>query len=440
MRKSSSSLAAIPLLLAIQGSAHADEPPPPPSTPPIEQPTKASAGAVTLDEAVKRALARNPNAEIAREEIARAEALAKQVRATWLPILNANGTYTRLDNDRVLNGRIILGQDQLSANLTLTVPLVAPRQWVAYARSKDAIELAKAASVDSRRDVALVAARAYLTVIAQKRVLNSSQRALVTAKAHEDYSTTRFQGGVGNRLDSVRAAQERATAEVRVKSGLAALARSQEALGVALGEEGSLDAAEDPTLASPPTVDAAIAEAATRRSDIAAQRDRVDFAHKSVRDSWVDYLPVLSAIAQPFYQTPPTLTQPQTGWQAQLVLTIPLFDGGARYGVHDERQALEAQARTRLEGALRQARSEVRVAFEALRRADEGLVSARDAAKLAREALELAQLAYKAGATSNIEVIDAERRAHEAETQAAVAEDASRQARLDLLAACGRFP
>jgi len=149
---------------------------------------------------------------------------------------------------------------------------------------------------------------------------------------------------------------------------------------------------------------------------------------------------VLSAVGQPFYQEPPTFTTPRTGWQAQLVLQIPLFDGGNRYGVHEEREALEAQARARLEGALRQARSEVRVAFEAMRRADEALVDARDAAKLAREALELAETAYRAGATSNIEVVDAERRAQEAEIAAAMAEDASRQARLDLLAACGRFP
>ena len=54
--------------------------------------------------------------------------------------------------------------------------------------------------------------------------------------------------------------------------------------------------------------------------------------------------------------------------------------------------------------------------------------------------VELAELSYRAGATSNIEVVDAERRAREAETAYAVAEDASRQARLDLLAACGRFP
>ncbi len=439
-------VAVVACAMAIGATASAQEPEDVPPIPrrPVEAPPKAAAGSITLGEAVKRAVARNPSAEIAAEEIHRAEALAKQVRAAWLPTLNANGIYTRLDDDRRLNndpnGRIILAKNQLSGNVQLNVPLIAPRQWVAHARSKENIEVARAASMDTRREVALAAARAYLTVIAQRRVLNSAQRALNTARAHEEFASTRFQGGVGNRLDSVRASQERATAEVRVKTQLTALARAQEALGVVIGEEGSVDAAEDPALGTPPSIDSAIGEAQVRRADIAAQRSRVDVARKAVRDSWVEYLPVLSAVAQPFYQNPPTFSQPLTGWQAQLVLQIPIFDGGVRYGLAEEREAVEAQARSRLEGALRQARSEVRIAFEAMRRADEALVAARDGAKLAREALELAQLAYRAGATSNIEVVDAERRAHEAETGAAVAEDASRQARLDLLAACGRFP
>lgn len=420
-------------------SVMADEPPAMPAKGAIEAPTKATS-ALSFDDAIKRAVARNPTAEVAAQEIRRAEALAKQVRAAWLPTLNANGVYTRLDSDRELNGRVILSANQLNANLGLTVPIVAPRQWVAHARSKDNVLVARAAESDARREVAVAAARAYLTVIAQRRVLNSAQRALNTARAHEEYAATRFQGGVGNRLDAVRASQERATAEVRVKTQLSALARAQEGLGVLIGEEGSVDAAEDPALGTLPSVNAALGEVGVLRADIAAQRDRVEVTRKAVRDSWVDYMPVLSAVVQPFYQNPPTFTQPQTGWQAQLVLQIPLFDGGLRYGLADEREAAEAQARSRLEGALRSARSEVRIAFESMRRADEALVFARDAAKLAGESLELAQLAYKAGATSNIEVVDAERRAHEADTGAAVAEDASRQARLDLLAATGRFP
>jgi outer membrane protein TolC len=403
-----------------------------------------AAPAITLEEAVRQAIAHNPTAEVAMQEILRSEALAKQVRAAWLPTLTGNGVYTRLDADRELSGRVILSANQLHGDLTLAVPIIAANRWAAYSHSKEGINVARASQADARRDVAVAAARAYLTVIAQRRVLNSAERALKTAKAHEEYSSTRFKGGVGNRLDSVRASQERASAVVRVKQQVAALQRAREALGVIVAGDGLLDAVVDPPSLSPataqvPPLDVAVHEA-PRRADIEAQRRRVELARKTARDSWLDYMPVLSAVAQPFYQSPATFSTPVTGWQAQLLLSIPLFDGGLRYGVADERRVLEAEARTKLEGALRQARSEVRVAFESMRQADEALVGAREAADLAHESLELAQLAYQAGATSNIEVIDAERRAHEADTDNAIAEDASRQARLDLLAACGRFP
>lgn len=407
---------------------------------PMEQPKPAAAGSVTLNEAVRRALERNPTSETAHQEVVRSIALARQVRAAWFPTLTANATYTRLDSDRLQGTTVLQPRDSLGANLQLNVPLIAPKQWIASSRAKENVAATRADAISARRDVAIATARAYLTVIAEHRVLQAAQLALSTSRSFEDYAVTRFEGGVGNRLDAVRAAQQRATADVKVKQELSNLVKAEEALGVLMGEQNGVDAAEDPSLSPPPSVDAALSEAHDRRADIAAERDRVEIARRAVRDSWADYLPSLSAVAQPFYQDPATVTLPTTGWQAQLILQLPLYDGGLRYGVHDERKAVEAEARVKLEGQLRQANSEVRTAFEEMRRSDEALQAAREAEKLSKEQLDLAQLAYSAGATTSFEVVDAEQRFNDAEVNAAVAEDAARQARLDLLAACGRFP
>ena len=87
----------------------------------------------------------------------------------------------------------------------------------------------------------------------------------------------------------------------------------------------------------------------------------------------------------------------------------------------------------------REAKSQVRVALSTVERAEASFAAAARAAGLARQALEMATLAYKAGATTNIEVIDAERSARDAEADAVQAEDAARRARLDLLAALGHL-
>lgn len=421
-------------VLSFASSARAQEAPPPS---PQEAPAPAK---VTFEDAIKRALTKNPQVKSAIGDIHRSEALVEQARGAWLPVLNGNATFTRLDDDRVLNGRVILAADQLNANLTLGVPIIAARAWAAHARAKENVDVAKLSAEEVRRQVALTTGRAFLTVVAQHRVLASAERARDVAKAHEEFAKSRLTGGVGNRLDAVRASQERATAETRVRNQTIALTRAQEALGVMVADNGPLDSVEDSTMnADPPPLATALAQAETR-SDVLAQRDRVTTTHKAVRDSYTDYLPILSGSAQGFYQNPATFTVPQTGWQVQLLLTIPIFDGGVRYGLGHERESLESQAKARLEGTLRQARSEVRVAFQSMRSADEALVQAKEAAALAKEALELAQLAYRSGATSNIEVVDAERRAADAETEAAVAEDNARQARLDLFVAAGKFP
>ncbi len=312
-----------------------------------------------------------------------------------MPAVSANGAYTRLDAGRVFNGRVVQDANSSNRNFVLSVPLVAPRAWVGHARARDNLALTKLSRADARREVALAVARAYLTVVGQHRILETAERALSTARAHEELARSRFTGAVGNRLDVVRASQERAASETRVENQHIALARAQEALGVLLGETGPVDTFEAP-LATPPPLDTALREAEGRRADVAAARERAAIAKRTARDSYVDYLPTLSAVGQAFHQTPP-ITLPTNGWQAQLVLTLPIFDGGTRSGLAREREALEAQARTRLEAALREARSEVRVAFESVRRADRALERANEAAELAREALEPAQLSRRCG-------------------------------------------
>ncbi len=395
---------------------------------------------VTFEEAVRRALARSVATQVSLFEIRRAEGLLSEARSGSLPSVVGNGTYTRLDSDRVFQDRLIASKNAQNWNAVGTVPLLVPNRWAQWSHGADNLDVAKASDADVRRQTAITAARAYLSIVAEKRVLDATVRARDTARAHYIFSRTRWQGGVGNRVDEVRAEQELATDEAQVQNAFNALVRAQEALGTITGADSPLDAAEEPTFPTPPTAADATRDAEERRQDIRAAQLRASAAEHIRRDSWLDYLPSLLGTFQPFYQDPATLTLPKTGWQAQLLLSITIYDGGTRSGLAKERGALAGEAQEQLDGLLRQARSEVRIAFDSVQRADAALTESRRAADRATEALQLANRAYQAGATGNLEVIDAERRARDAATSAAVAEDAVRQARLDLLAATGHFP
>lgn len=405
-----------------------------------EPPPSAAVTRIGLREAIELALRREPRMESARLEIARAEALANQARSASYPTLDGNVVYTRLDDDRKQGTRVVAAQDELEGNLELTVPLIAPQRWARASTAGDEVEAERRDADDVKRQVAVAVTYAYLAVIVQHRARDVAEQALATARAHYDYAHTRFEGGVGNRLDDLRAGQEVAVSEAQLERVRAGLARAQEGLGVLLGREGPADAADDVALPDAPARSADLERTIEARSDVIASRTRVQVAESVAEADWVDYMPLLAAKLVPFLRTPGTTTQPTAGWQAQLVLSVPLYDGGVRYGQQAEREALAAQRRSVRDAILRQARSEVRLAFVNIERADAGLVAAAKAAQLASEALELATLAYKAGATTNVEVIDAERRARDAASAAVVAEDEARRARVELLVATGRLP
>lgn len=404
-------------------------------------PPRAAVPKIHLKDAVAEALRREVRIAIAAAQLQRAEILVTRARSGWLPSVIGHVGYVRLDDERVLNDRTLVPRDQLRGDLTVNVPLIALKPWLETARARDSVEAAKLDQEQVRRRVALATAQAYLTVIAQHRSLDVQARALENAEAHRNYAHTRFEGGIGNQIDDVRASQEVETSRGALVRTRASLYAAQEALGVLVGRDSALDAADDEvTLATPPPLERALSDVPQLRADVRANAARVDVSERTIDNNWAEYAPLLAAQGMPFFNIPDTPTQPKIGWQIQVLLTVPFYDGGARSALIDQRRTQLEQDRAQLAASLRQARSEVRVALSSVAQADASLEASQRASDLAAQALEMANIAYEAGASTNLEVIDAERRARDAATTVVVAEDAARQARLDLLAASGRFP
>jgi hypothetical protein len=74
------------------------------------------------------------------------------------------------------------------------------------------------------------------------------------------------------------------------------------------------------------------------------------------------------------------------------VLSLPIFEGGLRTGQFEERKAFSAEAALQVEALLRQARSEVRLGYEGVKRGEAALVSARLAANRANLVLSMREV------------------------------------------------
>ena len=396
---------------------------------------------VSFDEAVRRATTANPSVAIAAANILRAEAILKQARAAIRPAISAEGLNVTLDNARESDGAVVTPQNSFTASIPVSMPLYAPAQWAQRTQASDQRRVAQASADEVRRQVAVAAAQAYLTVIAAHRVVEAQQRSRDTARAFFDYAHERFKAGASSRLNELRAQQTLSTDEALVEQAQLALYRTQEALGVLLATDHAVDATNDPAFDIPPQIDAATAtQSVGLRTDIKLFALEVEAARRVVTDSSKEWHPTLTGVFEPVFQQPGSVITPESSWRALLLVSMPLFDSGARAGRRLERQAALQQSEVTLGAAERDAASEIRAAYESVRRSERVLQSTRDAAAQASQVLEITNISFRAGATTNIEVIDAQRRARDADTAVAVAEDQVRQARLDLLNALGRFP
>jgi outer membrane protein TolC len=393
---------------------------------------------ITFEEAIRRAVEKNPGVDEAAQAILRAEALLQQANVVRQPTLSATATTTVLDSERGFDEFVTQPRTQTLLGGSIAYPVLASARWAQRAQAEDQIRVARLGVTETRRQIALATAQAYLGVIAQQRQVEVNERARENASAHVEYARARLQGGVGSRLNELRAAQELSTDDVFLESARLALRRAQEALGVLVATDAPVDAAAEPALevAAVPGDQSWL----TQRADVQLFTAQIAAADRVYRDSWRDWVPNATVSFEPQALAPAGLFAPSRSWRALLFVDVPIFDGGSRRVAKRQREIAVETARIQLTDVELRARSELRAAQAAVESTQRALEHARLAAQHAAEVLKITDVAFRAGATTNIELIDAQRGSRDADTAAAQAEDRVRQARLDLLVALGRFP
>ena len=116
----------------------------------------------------------------------------------------------------------------------------------------------------------------------------------------------------------------------------------------------------------------------------------------------------------PQYIDPANLFTPSRSWRLTFTLQQPIFDGGARRAAKALRQVSVTQDQLTFDLHKIQARSDVRLSAASVASYQRALANARTAVDQANEVLQITTQAFQVGATTNLDVIDAERTARDA--------------------------
>ncbi|MET0593980.1 MAG: TolC family protein, partial [Polyangiaceae bacterium] len=394
-------------------------------------------------EALGMLQARSTDLRIALDEIERAEGQWRQALAASLPTLTGTGVVTANLNGQACalgNCQTIPITDTYSAQIQLVQPLLAPRAWYAPGTVKVAQQAREQSAEDLKRVLALTLANAVVSVVTAERLSEINRIGLRAALERLTLARRRVALGAGNALDTVRADQDVSVARAAVVSGDESLRKARETLGLAVGSTeawgvppdinlNSLEASARSTCEPAPSVN--------ERSDIVAARTNVEVANRNVKDVWLQFSPTVNLVGQYGYNTN-AFGGRNEGWTIAGVLTVPFFEGGARYGALRDTRAQVDQSEQRLEAARRTATVQVIQAKRAVDVADSSRNVAERARDLARETERLSRVSFQAGTGTSLDLIESGRRLREAESQLALQEFNLVQARIGALLALSR--
>jgi outer membrane protein TolC len=210
-------------------------------------PRVAGAATLTLADAVSRALARGPDAVIARLEAERAESMALETRSSYLPLLELTsqaGYSNRQDRKlRAIDaegverryGLSSLGSDRGWLNVLIRQLILDLRTWREIGRSKLEAEAAQVAEMEQREGITFAVLEHYTGVLKLEDLIAVDEERLHSAQWLDEQAEVLF--GAGRLLAAEREQAAIHLDEVQMERQLRsqALAQAHAGLGLVIG-------------------------------------------------------------------------------------------------------------------------------------------------------------------------------------------------------------
>ncbi|NUP08976.1 MAG: TolC family protein [Polyangiaceae bacterium] len=401
----------------------------PPEEEPVAPVPVAAKRLASWREAVVLASAENTDYSISILEVDRFEGIYRQTLAGTLPTITAQGSVTfnlvRSDVQSIdfetgaIETRTVPSSPTAMASVSVRQPLIAPRTWWAIGTAQDQVDLAKTSVEDRKRILIGSVADGIVTVVTAERQAEVNRVSYKAAQDRLRLMKKRKELGAGSDLDIVRFQQDLVVARSTLVQGDEVLRQARERLALALGTTGEYGVEPDISIDD---IQDTLARACGKgdladRADIRALRQQVDISERAVTDADLLYAPTADVVSQFSYSSEDLVGDKNYAFSIQGVLTVPIWDGGARYGVRRSAVAVVKEQEERLKGAERAAKVEITQSDRSVIVAQETLAIAEAARDLAKQTDDLTRRAFEEGAqnVTSFDLVDASRRLREAE-------------------------
>ena len=367
---------------------------------------------LTLEQAYDRALATDQNIRIAFEELRQARLLPWSALTRMGPNLSANASFIHPERDirGTTPGTGARRVENKRGDVTLIQPLFDLSVFPALRRGRLAKEASRLAYRRSVRTALFGVTSAFYDVLKQQQILEVNRQTLDLATQQLSLAQNRFDVGEVTKTDVLRARVNRERAQRAVTETENSLQLARNILGNVLNYGVETDFVLAEPDAYPTDVDtlAAVEELATeQREDLRIAALDVQQSIALHREVAASYAPRVNAQVSNFWTDQPTTTQPNNFWEAQLGVTIPLFEGGQReIDMYSTDYEIE-KSRLNQELIVKNVEVEVKEAWLEVKTLEQTLQTVKSEVDAAEESYRTIQNQYRAGAATSLDVFSA---------------------------------
>ena len=400
---------------------------------------------LSMQDAMRAAVESNPTIQIFKERVTQAEEQAFTQRGALLPNLSARisgarrrfflgsfGGRAGVTNPRdFYDGRVAFTQNLFSLSLI--------QKWRA---ARTNIEVASLDSETQKMDTMAIVALAYLEALRVKKAVKARLADVKLNNQLLRLAMERKSVGMATKLDVTRAKVQLENEKQRLliaRNGYGS-AKLNLSRGIGLSFDVNLILTDKLKLVpvTPQPVDEALQVARAHRVELKAQKKRERLAALTLSSVTMERVPSLMGsgdVGMIGNQPANTFTTDNV----QVLLSIPLFDGGQREGRISEQRSLVRLESIKTRDVERQIGLEVRDALLTLESTQQQVAVARKALRLTFQELHLARQRFAVGVATNIEVTDAQTSVAQARDNLIEALFNFNASRVDLARAQGRL-
>ena len=397
---------------------------------------------VSLAEARRRAASVDPNAVAARGRLETASWQRRAAVADMIaPNLTAGGNYTHFSEPFFNFGTGTISPNATSATLQASYTVLGAGKFGELKSSRASVESAEANETAVRFRTALETDAAYFAVLADRELSRVAAERLRRAQEQFGIARVRVIAGEAISSDSLQLLLEVNRARLAILSRDSSLVTSRLRLGRRIGLQGPAEAAPVDTVMPPPlpmTQEQAIAEARERGPEVDAARADERGASAVVAAERERYLPEISVAATTGAYDAEIFPSATKRSQIAVNVAVPIWNGGKR-----ELAVARARADRNVARAVRADRE--RAAGELMAQAYHGYLTSRAGIELAlvgvavsNENYRVQRARYREGATTILDLMEAQVALSESEATLVQARYSTRLALAQIEALLGR--